>query len=85
GVELVKDRKTREPNRDAAAKIVYRAWELGLVCYFAGMWGNVLEITPPLTLTRAQIDEGAAILEQATRDYLEGAVPDEKIAAYAGW
>ena len=51
GVELVKDRASREPNQPAAAKVVYRAWELGLIVYYAGNWGNVLEITPPLILT----------------------------------
>ncbi len=81
----VQDRKTKKPNREAAAKIVFRAWELGLVCYYAGMWGSVIELTPPLILTRAEIDEGVDILAQATRDYLEGDIPDKAIAPYAGW
>lgn len=85
GVELVQDRKTKKPNREAAAKIVFRAWELGLVCYYAGMWGSVIELTPPLILTRAEIDEGVDILARATRDYLEGDIPDKAIAPYAGW
>ncbi|MDI3341143.1 MAG: hypothetical protein QJR03_11500, partial [Sphaerobacter sp.] len=53
----------------AAAKVVYRAWELGLVLYDAGNWSNVLEITPQLILSRAEIDEGAALLDQA---FLQG-------------
>ena len=85
GVDLVEDRATREPNRDAAAKITYRAWELGLVFYYAGSFGNVLEMTPPLIMTRDEIDEGVAILDRAFRDYLEGAVPDEAVADFAGW
>jgi 4-aminobutyrate aminotransferase len=85
GVDLVTDKATKEPNRDAAAKIVYRAWELGLILYYAGSFGNVIEITPPLTLTREEIDEGVAILDQAVRDYLEGSIPDESIAEFSGW
>ena len=85
GVDFVTEKGSKTPNRDAAAKIVYRAWELGLVLYYAGSFGNVIEITPPLTLTKAEIDEGVAILDQAVRDYLEGAIPDEAIADYAGW
>ena len=85
GVDLVTDRSTKEPNRDAAAKITYRAWELGLVFYYAGSFGNVLEITPPLILNKDEIDEGIAILDQAFSDYLEGAVPDEAVAEFAGW
>jgi 4-aminobutyrate aminotransferase len=85
GVELVVDRASKEPNQPAAAKVVYRAWELGLVVYYAGNWGNVLEITPPLIVSREQIDEGVAILDQAIDDVVNGRVSDEAVAAYAGW
>ncbi|MEA2529054.1 MAG: 4-aminobutyrate aminotransferase [Thermomicrobiales bacterium] len=85
GVELVTDRTSKEPNQPAAAKIVYRAFELGLIVYYAGNWGNVLEITPPLILTRDEIDEGVAILDQAIADVLDGQVSDEKVAQFAGW
>ena len=85
GIELVKDRASKEPNQPAAAKIAYRAWQLGLVCYYAGQWGNVIEITPPLILTRGEIDEGVSILTQAVADVLEGKVTDEEIAPYDGW
>ncbi len=84
GVEL-KDRATREPHQPAAAKVVYRAWELGLILYYAGNWGNVLEITPPLILTRAEIEEVVDILRQAVLDVLDGKVSDEAVAPYAGW
>ncbi|MFN8592309.1 MAG: aspartate aminotransferase family protein [Thermomicrobiales bacterium] len=85
GVELVTDRASKEPNQPAAAKVVYRAWELGLIVFYAGNWGNVLEITPPLILTRDQIDDGVAILDQATADVAAGRVSDESVAAFAGW
>lgn len=85
GVELVEDRQRKRPNQPAAAKVVYRAWELGLVLYYAGNWSNVLEITPPLILSRAEIDQGVAILAQAVDDVVVGRVSDEQVAAYAGW
>ena len=85
GVELVKDRASREPDQSAAAKVVYRAWELGLIVYYAGNWGNVLEITPPLILTRLEIEEGVDILRQAVRDVTAGKVSDEAVASFAGW
>lgn len=85
GVELVKDRASREPDQSAAAKVVYRAWELGLIVYYAGNWGNVLEITPPLILSRPEIEEGVDILRRAVRDVLAGKVSDEAVASFAGW
>ena len=85
GIELVKDRATKEPHREAAAKIVYRAWELGLVCYYAGYWGNVIEVTPPLILTGDEIERGAAILGRAARDFVDGKISDESVAPFAGW
>ena len=85
GVELVENRESKRPNQPAAAKVIYRAWELGLVLYYAGNWSNVLEITPPLILTKSDIDHGVAILAQAVDDVMAGRVPDEKVAAYAGW
>ena len=85
GVEIVTDRLGKQPDQTLSAKIVYRAYELGMIVYYAGNWGNVLEITPPLTMTRDQIDDGVAILDQAIVDALDGKVSDETVAQYAGW
>jgi 4-aminobutyrate aminotransferase len=85
GVELVKDRNSKEPASKEAAKVVYRALELGLLVFYVGMFSNVLEITPPLILTEAEADEGVAILDQALTDVEAGKVSDEALARYAGW
>jgi 4-aminobutyrate aminotransferase len=85
GVELVRDRTSKEPAPVEAAKVVYRAFELGLLIFYVGMFSNVLEITPPLILTNAEADEGVAILDQALADVEAGKVSDEAIARYAGW
>jgi 4-aminobutyrate aminotransferase len=85
GVELVEDRESKEPNTTLPAKIVYRAWELGMIVFYAGNWGNVLEITPPLVIDEAGMEQGVEILDRAIADALDGAVSDEKIAQFAGW
>lgn len=85
GVDLVRDRATKEPDQRLAAKVVYRAWELGLILFYAGSWGNVLEITPPLILSREEIDQGVDILDRAIADAIAGKVSDEAVAPFAGW
>ncbi len=85
GVELVTDRAAKTPARAETAKVVYRAFELGLLLYYVGTFSNVIEITPPLVLTRADVDEGVAILDQAIADVAAGRVSDEQVARFAGW
>lgn len=83
GVELVTDRDNREPATRLAAKTVYRAFELGAVVYYVG--GNVLEVTPPLVISDDEVDTAVDILGRAISDAAAGLVPDEAVAAYAGW
>lgn len=85
GVELVRDRKTKEPADVEAAKICYSAFNKGLAVFYVGLYSNVLEIMPPLTITKADIDIGIDILEASMKDVLEGNVSDEEIARFAGW
>ena len=85
GVDLVQNRETNTPDSALAARVVYRAWELGLIVFYAGTFSNVLEITPPLILTEAEVDEGVQILDQAIEDAVAGRVDDAALAAYAGW
>ncbi len=85
GVELVRDRGTKEPADIEAAKAVYRCKELGLILFYGGIYSNVLEITPPLTMTLEQADQGLAIIDQALSDVEGGRFPDEKLGMYAGW
>ena len=85
GVELVRDRATKEPAAREAAKLVYRCKELGLILFYGGIYSNVIEITPPLTMTRVQAERGLATIDQALADVEGGRFPDEKLAAYAGW
>ncbi len=62
-------RSSREPVPvTTTAKVIYRAYQLGAVFFYVGLRGNVLELTPPLTLSEAEADEGIAIIDQAMTD-----------------
>ena len=41
--------------------MIFRAYQLGAVFFYVGLRGNVLEFTPPLTLSRAEAEEGVAL------------------------
>ncbi|MCA1657522.1 MAG: aspartate aminotransferase family protein, partial [Actinobacteria bacterium] len=71
GIELVKNRETREPlvpfnatgeEFAPVARTAKAALERGL--YLMTHW-NVVMVCPPLTIIREEIDEGIAILDEA--------------------
>ena len=65
GVELVKDRKTKEPAPQAAAAVLESAKDHGLIIGKGGLYGNVLRISPPLTVTTEDADQAADVLDKA--------------------
>ena len=85
GVELVTDRETREPAPVDAHRLVYRLFELGVLAIYSGLHGNVIELTPPLIISAAEIDEFLTVFERALADVEAGRFDDAKLAPYAGW
>lgn len=65
GVELVNDRETKEPAKEACVEVFEKARELGLLIGKGGLWGNTLRITPPMCITRADADFLVAVLDEA--------------------
>ncbi|MGJ7911522.1 4-aminobutyrate--2-oxoglutarate transaminase [Neobacillus sp. LXY-1] len=64
-MELVKDRQSKTPDKEAVSKIVKAAGERGLMLLSAGLYGNVIRLLMPLTITDEQLEEGLHILEEA--------------------
>lgn len=63
GVELVKDRADFTPDNALAERVYYRCLEGGLS--FKISQGNILTLSPPMVIARAELDRALDIVEQA--------------------
>jgi 4-aminobutyrate aminotransferase len=63
GIELVADRASKLPDTALAEKVLYRALDRGLS--FKTTLGNVLTLTPPLTLAPTEMLSALDIIEEA--------------------
>ncbi|MFV9504894.1 MAG: 4-aminobutyrate--2-oxoglutarate transaminase [Oscillochloridaceae bacterium umkhey_bin13] len=61
-LELVRDRTTREPAPELAAKIVAQAREQGLLLLKAGLYDNVIRVLVPLNIENDLLEEALEIL-----------------------
>jgi 4-aminobutyrate aminotransferase-like enzyme len=65
GLELVKDKKTKEPAPDLTRKLIDLAAQNGLLIGSVGVFGNVIRVAPPLVITEAEAHESLDIFEKA--------------------
>ena len=63
GLELVKDRTSKEPAPQAAAAVMEAAKDRGLIVGKGGLFGNVLRISPALNVTAQDADQAADVLD----------------------
>ena len=63
GVELVEERGAYKPARELAERVYYRCLEEGLSFKISA--GNVLTLSPPLVIGRAELDRALDIVEAA--------------------
>jgi 4-aminobutyrate aminotransferase len=66
GVELVRDRRSMERACDEAERVMYRALSKGL--NFKLTMGNIVTLTPALTITRQEMDQALRILSDGLRE-----------------
>ena len=66
GVELVRDRVTKERATDERAAVVYAAFRRGLLILGAGR--NTVRFCPPLVLTAEQADTAVRLFDEAISD-----------------
>jgi 4-aminobutyrate aminotransferase/(S)-3-amino-2-methylpropionate transaminase len=66
-MELVSDRKTKEPDPDLTKRLVATCAEAGLLILSCGTYGNVVRCLAPLTAPDDIVNEGLDIVEESLR------------------
>src|SRR4026207_1934886 len=56
GVELVKDRQSKEPAREESAQGMEKCKEMGLLVGKGGLWGQTIRFSPPMCLKEHDAD-----------------------------
>jgi alanine-glyoxylate transaminase/(R)-3-amino-2-methylpropionate-pyruvate transaminase len=65
GVELVRDRATKEPAKGETLDVLEAAREAGVLIGKGGLEGNVLRIKPPMCITKADVDFALDVFDRA--------------------
>ena len=76
GIELVKDRESKAVWPELGENAIRRAFELGLQTTASGSArgpdsGTVWKLAPPLTVSREEIDQGIAIIDQTLSELVQ--------------
>ena len=65
GLELVKDRVSKEPAPTATTQFLERTRERGLLVGKGGLYGNVIRLSPMLNIGKTDVDEAVSILDKS--------------------
>ncbi len=72
GIEMVHDRKTKEPAPEVAGRVKRACRERGLLIGVGGYFGNVLRLQPPLVVEQEQLDFAVEVMEEALETARQG-------------
>ena len=65
GLELVRDRKTKEPAPEATAELLERTRNNGLLVGKGGLYSNVIRLSPMLNIAKDDVDEAIRLLDKS--------------------
>ncbi|HEV8251548.1 MAG TPA: 4-aminobutyrate--2-oxoglutarate transaminase [Gaiellaceae bacterium] len=69
-IELVGDRRTKEPAPDLASAVIEAAFQRGLLCLKSGLYSNCIRVLVPLVITDSQADEALTVWEDSLETVL---------------
>jgi 4-aminobutyrate aminotransferase len=64
-LELVEDRTTKQPSPTGTTALMEEARKRGLLVGKGGFYGNVIRMSPPLNISKADVDEAVRILDES--------------------
>jgi 4-aminobutyrate aminotransferase len=64
-IEFVKDRATKEPAPELTNKFMEECRKRGLLVGKGGLLGNVVRTSPPLNISKADVDEAIRIMDES--------------------
>jgi len=65
GIELVKDRQSKEPAKEECAQILETCKEMGLLLGKGGLWGQTIRFSPPMCVNERDADFLLEVLDRA--------------------
>ena len=68
GIELVKDRQSKEPAKEECAQILEACREMGLLLGKGGLWGQTIRFSPPMCVNEQDADFLLEVLDRAFSD-----------------
>lgn len=67
-IELVNDRKTKEPAKEITSRLTAECYKRGLIFLSAGIYSNVLRFLMPLVITEDELNQAADIMEASLKE-----------------
>ena len=65
GIELVKDRQSKEPAKEECAQVMETCKEMGLLLGKGGLWGQTIRFSPPMCVNEQDADFLLEVLDRA--------------------
>jgi len=68
GIEIVKNKETKEPAPDIVKEIQFRCFKKGVIVWRAGRYSNVVRLLPPLVITEELMEKALEILIETIKE-----------------
>ena len=71
GIEIVKDKESKEPDLELVAEIWERTKDYGLLIGKGGAYGNTFRVQPPMCISHDDIDFTLDVIDRSIKESLQ--------------